>query len=70
MKKHRLAHLIYQFTPPQHSTIVLRLLNKLEACKAKLDESYDKFATILTDYRVEEMHKLDAKSPKLAAFLW
>ena len=40
MKKHRLAHLIYQFTPPQHSTIVLH--NKLEACKAKLEESYVK----------------------------
>ena len=64
MKKHRLAHLIYQFTPPQHSTIVLH--NKLEACKAKLEESYDKFTTILTDYQVEEMHKLDAKSPKVA----
>ena len=63
-------HPIYHLTPPQHLIIVPRLISKLEACKAKLEESYDKFATHLTEYQLDEMQKLDAKNPKLTELLW
>jgi len=46
-----------------------RLVGKLEACKAKLEESFQKFASHMTEFTMDEMQKLKKNDPKLTAFL-
>ena len=46
-----------------------RLVGKLEACMAKLEESFQKFAGHMTEFKMDEMQKLKKNDPKLIAFL-